>query len=111
MCTRHSESPISSRAASPSLPLSRSPSPFSSQRADPPLPYANLTSVATSTASATVSAGALLGDDNARLLPLPKKRFMECSVDELSIGEVRELLSEYRRLVEGVRELDRFSTE
>jgi len=36
---------------------------------------------------------------------------MECSVDELSIREVGELLSEYRRLVERVRELDRFSAE
>jgi len=68
-------------------------------------PYANLISVTTSTASLTVSAGASLDDDNARLLPPP------CSVDELSIGEVRELLSECRRLVEGVRELDRFYTE
>ena len=71
-------------------------------------PYVNLISVTTSTASLTVSAGASLDDDNARLLPPP---FMECSVDELSIGEVRELLSECRRLVEGVRELDRFYTE
>ena len=71
-------------------------------------PYANLISVTTSTASLTVSAGASLDDDNARLLYPP---FMECSVDELSIGEVRELLSECRRLVEGVRELDRFYTE
>jgi len=61
--------------------------------------------------TSAVTSGVSLGDNNAELLPSLKKKFMECSVDELSIREVGELLSEYRRLVERVRELDRFSAE
>jgi hypothetical protein len=38
----------------------------------------------------------------ARIAP-PHARFLECGADELRLGEVRELLREYRRLVEDVR--------
>lgn len=41
----------------------------------------------------------------------PNKRFMECSVEELSIREIGELLVEYRRLAEGVRALGGFAAE
>lgn len=108
---QHSESPMSSRAASPSFTLSRSPSPFLSQRTDKLLPYENLIPVTTSASTSAVTLGVSLGGNNAKLLPSLKKKFMECSVDELSIREVGELLNEYRRLVERVRELDRFSGE
>jgi hypothetical protein len=47
---------------------------------------------------------------DGKLAPL-NKRFMECSVDELTIGEVGELLVEYRRLAEGVRMLGGFTSE
>jgi len=36
-------------------------------------------------------------------IPPPVQRFLECSHDELRIGEVPDLLKEYRRLVEAVR--------
>jgi len=61
--------------------------------------------------TSAITSGVSLGDNNAKLLPSLKKKFMECSVGELSIREVGELLTEYRRLVERVRELDRFSAE
>ena len=38
-----------------------------------------------------------------RVAPPSTRRFLECSADELKIGEVAELLKEYRRLVEDVR--------
>jgi len=75
------------------------------------LPYENLIPVTTSASTSAVTLGVSLGGNNAKLLPSLKKKFMECSVDELSIREVGELLNEYRRLVERVRELDRFSGE
>jgi hypothetical protein len=37
------------------------------------------------------------------IAPPPTRRFLECSADDLKIGEVVELLKEYRRLVEDVR--------
>ena len=37
-----------------------------------------------------------------RLAP-PKERFMECTVDELKLSEIGELLREYRRLADGIR--------
>ena len=73
-----------------------------------PLPYTNLISVTISTASVTALARTSLDNDNTRLLP---PLFIKYSIDELSIGEVRELLSECKRLVEEVRELDRFYTK
>ncbi|KAF5362449.1 hypothetical protein D9756_002739 [Leucocoprinus leucothites] len=111
---QHGTSPSSSRVASPSLPLSRSPSPLPSTTV---LPGSSLDAPSAITKSTLASTAApvrvprLNVDGGVRLpLPQPTKRFIECaSVDELSIGEVRELLSEYRRLVEGVRELDGFS--
>jgi len=33
----------------------------------------------------------------------PKERFMECTVDELKLSEIGELLREYRRLADGIR--------
>ena len=42
-----------------------------------------------------------------RLAP-PKKRFIECTPDDLRLSEVGELLREYRRLVEGIRAVDGF---
>ena len=44
-------------------------------------------------------------------IPPPVQRFLECSHDELRIGEVADLLKEYRRLVEAVRVVGGFSTE
>lgn len=41
-------------------------------------------------------------------LPVPNKRFMECTEDDLRVSEVGELLREYRRLVEGVRAMGAF---
>ena len=38
-----------------------------------------------------------------RIAPPSTRRFLECSDDDLKIGEVVELLKEYRRLVEDVR--------
>ena len=38
-----------------------------------------------------------------RVLPPMTQGFLECSADDLKIGEVAELLREYRRLVEDVR--------
>ena len=108
---QHSESPISSRAASPSFSLSRSPSPFLSQQIGKPLSHKDLIPVTAPASTSAITSGVSSGDNNAKLLPSLKKKFMECSVDELSIREVGELLSEYRRLVERVRELDRFSAE
>ncbi|KAF5362430.1 hypothetical protein D9756_002756 [Leucocoprinus leucothites] len=110
---RRGTSPSSSRAASPSLPLSRSPSPLPSATALPGSSLDTPSAITKSSSASTavpVRVSSLNVDDDARLpLPQPNKRFMECaSVDELSIGEVRELLSEYRRLVEGVRELGGF---
>lgn len=32
----------------------------------------------------------------------PRKRFMECTPDDLKLSEVGELLRDYRRLVEGI---------
>ncbi|KAF8799213.1 hypothetical protein BYT27DRAFT_7149988 [Phlegmacium glaucopus] len=42
-----------------------------------------------------------------RLAP-PKKRFIECTPDDLRLSEVGELLREYRRLVEGIRAVGGF---
>jgi len=108
---QYNESPISSRAASPSFHLSRSPSPFLSQPTGKLLPYENLIPVMAPPSTSAVTSGVALGDNNAKLPPSLKKKFMECSVDELSIREVGELLSEYRRIVERVSELDRFSAQ
>ena len=38
-----------------------------------------------------------------RVAPPPTRTFLECSADDLKIGEVAELLREYRQLVEDVR--------
>jgi hypothetical protein len=46
-----------------------------------------------------------------RIAPLPTRRFLECSADDLKIGEVAELLKEYRRLVEDVRMVGEFLEE
>lgn len=42
-----------------------------------------------------------------RIAP-PHKRFMECSVDDLRVSEVGDLLMEYRRLAEGLRAIGGF---
>ena len=42
-----------------------------------------------------------------RLAP-PKKRFIECTPDDLRLSEIGELLREYRRLVEGIRAVGGF---
>ena len=75
------------------------------------LSHKDLIPVTAPASTSAITSGVSSGDNNAKLLPSLKKKFMECSVDELSIREVGELLSEYRRLVERVRELDRFSAE
>ena len=46
-----------------------------------------------------------------RIAPPPTQRFLECSADDLKIGEVAELLKEYRRLVEDVRMIGGFMEE
>jgi len=38
----------------------------------------------------------------------PIQRFLECNEDDLKISEVRELLHDYRRIVEGIRVIGRF---
>jgi len=45
-----------------------------------------------------------------RIAP-PNRRFLECTADDLRVSEVRELLREYRRVVEGVRLMGGFSDE
>ena len=45
-----------------------------------------------------------------RIAP-PNTRFLECSEDELRLGEVRELLREYRRVVEGMRMMGGFADD
>jgi len=82
---RHGSSPSSSRAPSPSLSPSRPSS---------PLLVARMPSLSQS--------------PNGNRLPVPNQRFMECNVEELKISEVAELLVEYRRLVEAVRNLGGF---
>ena len=42
-----------------------------------------------------------------RIAP-PVQRFLECSEDDLRLSEVRDLLKEYRRVVEGMRALGGF---
>lgn len=42
-----------------------------------------------------------------RIAP-PHKRFMECSVDDLRVSEVGDLLMEYRRLAEGLKAIGGF---
>ncbi|KIM38306.1 hypothetical protein M413DRAFT_447811 [Hebeloma cylindrosporum] len=42
-----------------------------------------------------------------RLAP-PKQRFIDCAPDDLRLSEVRELLRDYRRLVEGIRAVGGF---
>jgi len=49
----------------------------------------------------------LITSSSMRLAP-PKKRFMECTPDDLRLSEVGELLREYRRLVEGIRAVGGF---
>ncbi|KXN87298.1 Vacuolar protein sorting-associated protein 9A [Leucoagaricus sp. SymC.cos] len=95
---RYGGSPNSSRAASPSLPLSRSPSPLPTRT----------TSIISSTNPLNDVYVPASGMPITAKLPPPKKRFMECTMDDLTIREVGELLMEYRRLVEGVRELGGF---
>ena len=46
-----------------------------------------------------------------RIAPLLTQRFLKCSVDDLKIGEVAELLKEYRQLVEDVRMIGVFLEE
>ena len=46
-----------------------------------------------------------------RVEPPTTRRFLECSADDLKIGEVAELLREHRRLVEDVRMAGGFSEE
>ena len=41
-------------------------------------------------------------------VPLPSKRFLECSADDIKIGEVPELLAEYKRMAETLRFLGCF---
>lgn len=42
-----------------------------------------------------------------RIAP-PHKRFMECSVDDLRVSEVGDLLIEYRRLAGGLKAMGAF---
>ena len=42
-----------------------------------------------------------------RIAP-PVQRFLECSEDDLRVSEIRDLLREYRRVVEGMRTLGGF---
>ena len=42
-----------------------------------------------------------------RIAP-PVQRFLECSQDDLRISEIKDLLEEYRRVVEGMRALGGF---
>jgi hypothetical protein len=42
-----------------------------------------------------------------RIAP-PVQRFLECDEDDLRLSEVRDLLKEYRRVVEGMRALGGF---
>ena len=42
-----------------------------------------------------------------RIAP-PVQRFLECSEDDLRVSEIRDLLREYRRVVEGMRALGGF---
>jgi len=42
-----------------------------------------------------------------RIAP-PVQRFLDCSEEDLRISEVRDLLREYRRVVEGMRALGGF---
>lgn len=42
-----------------------------------------------------------------RIAP-PIQRFLECSEEDLRVSEVRELLREYRRVVEGMRVMGGF---
>ncbi|KDQ19165.1 hypothetical protein BOTBODRAFT_52326 [Botryobasidium botryosum FD-172 SS1] len=44
-------------------------------------------------------------------IPPPNPRFMECSVADLRMGEIGELMREYRRVVEGLRALGGFEPE
>ena len=41
-----------------------------------------------------------------RVAPPPTRRFLECSADDLKIGEMAKLLRDHRRLVEDVRVMD-----
>lgn len=41
----------------------------------------------------------------------PNPRFLECAADDLKVGEVGELLREYRRLAEAVRAMGGFLDE
>ncbi|KZS94535.1 hypothetical protein SISNIDRAFT_453467 [Sistotremastrum niveocremeum HHB9708] len=43
-----------------------------------------------------------------RIAP-PKTRFLECTVDDLRLSEVGDLLQEYRRVVEGLQAMDGFT--
>ncbi|KAF9440734.1 hypothetical protein P691DRAFT_780012 [Macrolepiota fuliginosa MF-IS2] len=89
-------STTSSRAASPSLSRSPSPHPMPPIQAASPVPPPT-----------QLSLGA--GNPMVQRLPPPNQRFMQCTVDELRMGEVAELLREYRRLVDGVRASGRFN--
>jgi hypothetical protein len=42
-----------------------------------------------------------------RIAP-PVQRFLECSEEDLRLSEIRDLLREYRRVVEGMRALGGF---
>jgi len=80
-------------------------SPTSSRRSSLHLqstPVANLGVGASSAPSQPISSPLQL-----RLAP-PKKRFIECTPDDLRLSEVGELLREYRRLVEGIRAVGGF---
>lgn len=41
----------------------------------------------------------------------PNPRFLECTVDDIKVSEVGELLKEYKRLVEAVRAMGGFHDE
>ena len=48
------------------------------------------------------------GSSLGNRLPQPNRRFMECAEDDLKVSEVRDLLMEYRRLVEAVLSMGGF---
>ncbi|KAL4064059.1 hypothetical protein V8B97DRAFT_2078625 [Scleroderma yunnanense] len=52
--------------------------------------------------------GSAQGQPFSIQLPPPNRRFLECAEDDLKISEVRELLMEYRRLVEAVQSMSGF---
>ncbi|TRM66871.1 hypothetical protein BD626DRAFT_484068 [Schizophyllum amplum] len=99
------ESPIpnSLRAGSPSS--LRPGSPGSLQRPGSPGSLASYTGLP-ATSIGTSQTG-LISPSALRLAP-PRARFMTCTPDDLRLVEVAELLRDYRRIVEGVRNVGGF---